>query len=198
MPPIPTRTPPSADPRSDSQLVRASLDAPELFEQLFVRHVRAIFAFAAARVGTDAAEDVTAEVFSIAFEQRSRFDEAASSARPWLYGICVNKLRHHRQAEQRWLDLGHRMPIDLPGGPDETETVDRMDARRRLPVLLRALHELSPAERDVLVLHVLAGLTHAQIAGALGIRENAAKVRLSRGRARLRTAMQAEEGDRDE
>jgi RNA polymerase sigma-70 factor (ECF subfamily) len=184
----PTRPHGELDRRSDADLVRASIDDPAGFDEIFTRHARAIFAFACARVGPDAAEDVTAETFTTAFRIRKAFDHRATSARPWLYGIAVNTLHRHRALERRWLE---RQSLEQPSGAatdDDTAADDRVDAERLAPRLAIALAELSPGERDVLLLHVLADLTHDEVATILGIRRGTAKSRLSRGRARLRDA----------
>jgi RNA polymerase sigma-70 factor (ECF subfamily) len=174
---------------TDADLVRASLVDPERFEAIFRRHARAIFAFVAARVGPQHAEDITSDVFAIAFQRRASFDERATTARPWLYGIAVNKLRQHGDSERRWLTSSSAGLAAAFDGEDLDESDARLDARARIPALLDALEQLTPAERDVLVLHVLEGLSHAEIATALGIRKATAKVRLHRGRARLRAAL---------
>jgi RNA polymerase sigma-70 factor (ECF subfamily) len=173
---------------TDAALVERSIVDPRAFEQLFERHARAIFVFAAARVGPQHAEDVTSETFATAFRRRASFDPASTSARPWLYGIAANKLLRHHEAERRWLERQSLQPIDGADDP-EGQVGDRADALRVAPRLTRALAALTPGERDVLLMHVLEDLTHAQIALALDIRRGTAKSRLSRGLARLRAAL---------
>lgn len=187
---LPTRAPVATDVRTDADLLRDSLDDPELFEQIFLRHVRLIFTFVAARIGPEQAEDVTSDVFATAFQRRATFDPDATSARPWLYGIAANKLHQHRDSERRWLERSRLAPIEASAAEEYTSTDERMDAEVRGPALLAALAGLSSAERDVLLLHVLGDMSHAEIARALGIRRGTAKVRLSRGRAHLRDAME--------
>lgn len=175
---------------TDAALLEGCESAPDQFRVLFDRHAGAVFAFIAARVGHDAAQDITAEVFAVAFELRSSFDPDATSARPWLYGIAANKLRHHRQTERRWLRNGAAALRDRV--PDATADADeRIDAAARAAALVEALSRLRPGERDALLLHALAGFDNAEIATALGIRPGAARTRLSRGRARLREALES-------
>jgi RNA polymerase sigma-70 factor (ECF subfamily) len=182
---VSTRLRPATDQLGDAELMRRSLREPERFEAVFSRHVRAIFAFASARVGPDRAEDVTAETFAAAFRSRANFDTTASSARPWLYGIAANTLRRHHEHEARWLrrdgaDAAWTDDADLDASDE------RVDAGRLAPRLVAALELLTPGERDVLLLHVLGDLDHDQVARALDIRRGTVKSRLSRGRARLR------------
>ena len=171
----------------DAATIAQSVAEPDAFDAVYRRHVRAIFVYVAARVGPQYAEDVVAEVFAAAFAGRTAFDQQATSARPWLYGIAVNKLHQHRAAEVRWL---HQPQLGDGGSEDADEQAhERLDAHAVVPELAAALAQLTPSERDVLVLHVFEGLTHREIAQTLGIRRGTAKVRLHRGRERLRAAL---------
>jgi RNA polymerase sigma-70 factor (ECF subfamily) len=183
----PTRMRPAAtDQPGDAELVRRSLAGDgSSFEHIFTRHATAIFTFACARVGPDRAEDVTADTFSAAFRSLRNFDQRASSARPWLYGIAANTLRRHGEHEARWLQRLRLDPAPV-ATDDPTSSDERVDAGRLAPRLARALAELNQGERDVLLLYVLDDLSHEEIARALDIRRGTVKSRLSRGRARIR------------
>ena len=75
---------------SDADVVRASLDEPADFAELWHRHAPDLHRFVTRRLGPSAADDVAAETFEIAFRNRHRFDLSRTSARPWLYGIAAN------------------------------------------------------------------------------------------------------------
>lgn len=186
---VPTRPRSSVGDPSDSELMRRALDDASAFDVVFTRHVDAIFAFSCARVGPSHAEDVTSETFAAAFRSRHSFDLSVASARPWLFGIAANTLRRHAEHETRWLHKPRLEPVTRPGD-DASSSDDRLDAQRLAPRLARALADLSPGERDVLLLHVLADMTHEDISKALGIRRGTAKSRLSRGRERLRATLE--------
>lgn len=171
----------------DAAAIARSIDDAGVFDAVYRRHVRAIYVYVAARVGPHHAEDVVADVFTTAFAARATFDRSATSARPWLYGIATNKLHQHRAAEVRWLHQPHLGEADTEDAAGQSD--ERLDAHAIAPELAAALVHLTPAERDVLVLHVFEGLTHRKIAQALGIRRGTAKVRLHRGRERLRAAL---------
>ena len=59
--------------------------------------------YAAQRAGVDAAEEIAAQTFLVAFDKRRRFHGEQPSARPWLLGIATNLLRRQWRAEQRQL-----------------------------------------------------------------------------------------------
>jgi RNA polymerase sigma-70 factor (ECF subfamily) len=184
----PTQAPRPAP--SDAELVDRSIDDPDVFGQIFDRHVDAIWRYVAARLGPDAAEDVVSETFAIAFTRRARFDTVATSARPWLYGIATNRLMKHRDAEIRWLARAASMPAEPTGDDPAVRAADRIDAAGLVGPLAAALLKLSDRERDVVLLHAIDGLTHDEIARALGIRAGTARTRLSRGLARMRTTLE--------
>ena len=102
-----------ADP-DDADLVALSLHSPERFAALLDRHASAIHRYVARRLGPDAADDLVAETFLIAFQRRGGYDPAYADARPWLYGIATNLIGRHRRDEVRmframartWADPG--------------------------------------------------------------------------------------------
>src|SRR5919106_5148803 len=84
-------------------MVRSSHDPspPELFTIIFDRHYRSVYGYLSRRVGRVIADDLAAETFIRAFERRSSYDPQAQRAFPWLLGIAVNLLAHHRRSEAR-------------------------------------------------------------------------------------------------
>src|SRR5919205_4459442 len=89
---------------TDAQAIGASLEDPEAFAVLFDRHFDAVHGYAQRRVGPALADEVAAETFTRAFDQRRRYDVSRDDARPWLLGIAANLLRRHWRSERRRLD----------------------------------------------------------------------------------------------
>lgn len=161
---------------------------PDAFELVFREHFATIYKFASRRIGPALAEDLAAEVFATAYRRRGSYQPDRGPVLPWLYGIATNALRSHWRAEQHLLQLDAEM---LPGaGPDAsggTEAVDqRIAAMALAPRVAEALRMLSADQRDVLLLHVWAELSHGEIAAALGVADGTVRSRLSRARALLR------------
>lgn len=159
---------------------------PEDFEAAFRRYFPPVFRFIARRVGPALAEDLAAETFATAFRRRASFEPGRGPLRSWLYGIATNLVRNHWRAEEHLLALDTGL---LP----ETEMADGSDAAERrviaaliAPRLAAALRQLTRDQRDVLLLHAWAGLSHEEIAAALDIAPGTARSRLSRARASLR------------
>jgi RNA polymerase sigma factor (sigma-70 family) len=140
----------------DGVIIAESLAEPTRFGAIFDRHYDAVYGFVARRVGTALATDLAAETFARAFAGRRRYRaETSSSARPWLFGIAVNLLRHHYRTEARQLRAYARTGVDpvLDATPDIERRVDAAAAG-----LAEALAALRPAERDVLLLFCLGRL----------------------------------------
>ena len=140
---------------TDGEIFKRSIRDPEAFREIFERHARIVLAYARRRVGPTIGDEVLAETFLTAFERRSRFDTAYVSARPWLFGIATNMIRHHLREEQEYLRALRKFTPDLPEYPIE---VTRLDAERVRPQLIDALLTLSQDDRDTFLLLALGGL----------------------------------------
>ncbi|HZM75906.1 MAG TPA: RNA polymerase sigma factor [Candidatus Limnocylindrales bacterium] len=151
---------------------------------MFDKHARDLLRYATQRVGESHAEDIVAQTFLTAYEQRHRFDASRGDLLPWLYGICTNLLRRHRRDEIRALKAvaaTKLSDVDPPTG----QNVD----------VARALASLSRRQRDVLLLHAIAGLEYAEVAAALGIPLGSVRSALHRARARIRAAIGESTGE---
>jgi RNA polymerase sigma factor (sigma-70 family) len=178
---------------NDGAVIVESLADPTRFAVIFDRHYDAVYGFVARRVGPALAADLAAETFARAFAGRRRFRPGvSSSARPWLFGIAVNLLRHHHRTEARGLRAYARTGVDpvLDATPDVER---RLDAEAAGPRLAEALAVLRSAERDVLLLFAWADLSYAEIAEALGLEVGTVWSRLSRARNRVRELLAGNE-----
>lgn len=168
---------------SDSELIRRSLDGDtEAFVEVICRHESALGAYLVRRAGRAAAEDLLGEVWVGAFESRRTYDQSFADARPWLYGVALNKLRHYwrsRPAEDLVADA-----TSMASGWDPWPVVDaRVDTQS---LLRAALAKLKPEEREVLTLVAWEDLTAADAARAIGIPAGTARRLLHQARTALR------------
>jgi RNA polymerase sigma factor (sigma-70 family) len=162
---------------------------PGSFEAAFTEYFPPVYRFIARRVGSSLAEDLAAETFATAYRRRASFEPGRATLRSWLYGIATNLMRNQWRAEQHLLALDARLvpETDLP---DDVEAADRRVVAALLaPRLAEALGELTGDQRDVLLLHAWADLSHDEIAAALGIALGTVRSRLSRARAVLRARL---------
>ena len=145
------------------------IEEPEDFEDAFREHFAPVYRFIARRVGSALAEDLAAEAFATAYRRRAAYQPDRGSLRSWLYGIATNMVREHWRDEQQLLELDARV---APAGclrsfADAAD--ERVVAATLAPRIAGALAALSREQRDVLLLHAWADLSHEEIAAALGI-----------------------------
>jgi RNA polymerase sigma factor (sigma-70 family) len=139
------------------------------------------------------------ELTVTALQSAARF-QAERGARAWLLGIAANLIRRKQAALarlERREPLAADLALDGAGILDEDAFFDRLagqdddDPERRLledEALQRRLERLSPADRHVLRLAVIAGFNGDELAATLGVSPGAARVRLHRALIRLRQA----------
>ncbi|WP_243073971.1 RNA polymerase sigma factor [Microbacterium sp. SS28] len=172
----------------DNEVIETSIAEPAIFADLYDRHARSVFRYAAQRVGDHAAEDIMSDTFVVAFEKRRTYDTAVPDARPWLLGIATRLIRRHTRLEAvAWKG----MTADLAGriAPDFVDQAhDRIDAQRLVHRLDRALTRLRAEDRDTLLLYAWADLDYAAIAGATNVPIGTVRSRLNRVRRVLRQA----------
>ena len=135
--------------------------------------------------GADEPEDLTGEVFLQAVRDLSRFEGSGPDFRAWIFTIA-----HHRFLDER--RRSKRRPVEP--APDEvlTDRLPRVDAESEAMERVSQHHvaevieRLAPAQRDVLLLRILGGLTIEEIAVAVGKRPGAVKALQRRGLAALK------------
>jgi RNA polymerase sigma-70 factor (ECF subfamily) len=175
--------------RDDALLIDASHAEPERFAQIFDDYFAEIHRYVDRRLGADAADDIAAETFLVAFRKRARFDASRGSARSWLYGIATRLVSRHRRNEVR----RYRAHARLAPDPDTEGPEERVGARVLAgevgPRLSSALAKLSAGDRDVLLLVALGDLTYEEVAEALGVAYGTVCSRLNRARKKLRAAL---------
>jgi RNA polymerase sigma factor (sigma-70 family) len=161
---------------------------------LYDAHARDLHRYLARRLDTAIADDLVAETFLVAWEQRARYDPGRGVARAWLFGIATNLLRRHSRTEARTLramamDAGRAAVAE----PEDTASAARVDAGRAARSLAGGLAALRPEERDVLLLVAWASLRPVEIATALDLDVQTVRTRLHRARTKLRARLQGGE-----
>jgi RNA polymerase sigma-70 factor (ECF subfamily) len=158
----------------------------DAFEELIARYQGQLFGYLLGFVGDrETAQDLLQETFLRAYRSIGELADAAL-LRGWLYRIAHNQacslLRRRRLL--RWLPLpfaqGHPAPERSP-----------LEAAR----VRETLAAIPPEQRSPLLLHLVAGLSYAEIAALLNVTEGAIRMRISRGRAQFRALYGDEDDD---
>jgi RNA polymerase sigma-70 factor (ECF subfamily) len=178
------------DERDDAAIVQASLRDPGQFAAIFDRHAPYVHRYLARRLGREAADDLVAETFLVAFGKRKRYDQSRTDARPWLYGIATNLVSQHRRDEARQLRLRNALSPEPDVASHAEQVVAQVAAQAMGRLLGTALAELSTGDRDVLLLIAWEGLTYDQVATALDIPVGTVRSRLNRARKLVRDVLE--------
>jgi RNA polymerase sigma-70 factor (ECF subfamily) len=131
------------------------------------------------------AEDLTQETFAAAWQKIATF-EGRSSLGTWLFRIAYTKFIDAQRAQRRAAEMRERrvLPIAATAGPLDLVMADE-DAQR----LYQALQELDSANRIVLVLHYLQGMSYREMATVLDEPAGTMKWRTSEALSRLRAIL---------
>ncbi|MEO6957022.1 MAG: sigma-70 family RNA polymerase sigma factor [Antricoccus sp.] len=145
----------------DSYLVRRAQDGfLDAFEELVLRHGARVYRTALAMLGDRfEAQDLAQESFLAAWKGIDGFRGQAKFS-TWLYQIvtrlCLNQLRRHTPA-----------PIDVRADEPTAESdnpAKQAEQRLRDGAINRAIAQLPPPQRIVVVLHHIEGLPYAEVA----------------------------------
>lgn len=150
------------------------------FEQLYWRHHRDLLAFIRRRVPLDAAEDVLAETFVVAWR---RLEDIPDEERAWLFGVARNVIRNSYRAEARQRALNVRLAEEADRTASDVGRFD--DAIASRADLVSSWNQLSETEQEVIALVAWDGLSNGEAAQVFGVTTSAFAVRLFRARRRL-------------
>jgi len=127
------------------------------------------------------ADDVLQDVFEKAMLQGERFC-SIDNARAWLFRVARNTLIDRYKLSREHLEL----PDDLPADEQPADAVDNLSE-----CIPRILSELAEADREIITLCDLDGMSQQQYAEMKSIAVPAVKSRLQRARQRMRKQIES-------
>lgn len=178
-----------------SRHLKAVRDA-DAFSKLYEREGESVLVFLARRTfDADIALELTAETFAVALESWSKLRElSAEASHAWLmtvasrlYGRYLRRARVERRAIDR---LGIQLPTMHEDDLSTLEARAGIDGLRA--ALSQELARLSNGQLEAVRLRVIDELPYDDIAAKLGITEQTARARVSRGLRELATALAPE------
>jgi RNA polymerase sigma-70 factor (ECF subfamily) len=199
----------------DRTLVQALRDGEEAaFASLVDRYSGALMRLARMYVSSAAvAEEVVQETWLGVIRGIDRF-EGRSSLKTWIFRILVNNAKTRGQRESRSLpfssvahpgdeddpsvDPDRFLPSDDPKrpggwalGPTPWPTPEeRLLSGETRDLILEAINELPPAQREVVTLRDVEGWSSKDVCNALEITETNQRVLLHRARSKVRAALE--------
>ncbi len=163
----------------------AATDRDALVAELFAAEGARLVRMA--RLFTDdrnAAEDLVQEAFIRLHRAAHRINDPAK-ALPYLRSIVINRARDHNR--RGLMSLRHQEALPAGSAPDAPEDALLLDEQRLRVV--EELRQLSPRQRDCILLRFYLELTEVETAEVLGISNNSVKTHCRRGMEALRQRM---------
>ncbi len=179
--------------------MRGDRRSRELFEQVAMPHMAAVYQFALSLTrDSAAAEDLVQETFLNAFRSFDRF-EIGTNCKAWLFRICKNSfIDGYREQKRR--PVHQAVETAEPGAFDRPRDIRAFEKlgidQEELFLDLfgdevnKFLAELPPDFRQAMLLCDLEGLAYEEIAEVLGIPIGTVRSRISRARSFLRERLE--------
>lgn len=175
---------PSAD--TDAALVERFREGDSrAFDEIVARHKRSVYLTARRLLGRHEDADEAAQMTFVRAWKSLHGFRGEASLRTWLVRIVVNVAKSLRAAGRVHGTLDDvPEPVARDVRADSLLSLDESRAWVR-----RAVAELPPRQREVVVLKVFSEMTHREVAAALGLSEGAVKAHLHQAVGNLRRGL---------
>jgi RNA polymerase sigma factor (sigma-70 family) len=140
--------------------------------------------------GASEPEDLLGEVFVQVVRGLSRFEGDEAGFRSWVFVIAHHRLLDERRALSRRAE--QRAFVEVPDAPSEQDVCQEALNSVATDRVRRILDRLPPAQREVLLMRILGGLTVEDVARAVGKRVGATKALQRRGLAAVKRELERE------
>jgi RNA polymerase sigma-70 factor (ECF subfamily) len=171
--------------RRSTSLLAQSRQDPDAFAAFYDTYAERILLFLVRRVlDVDTAFDLLSETFATALERRHQFrGSTAEEEQGWLYSIARRELSHFwRDGKVERIALA-RLGVGVPALSDpEIERIEQLAGINELvPALHDAMASLPEDQRRAVELRVVEEHGYSEVASILGVTEQTARARVSRG-----------------
>ncbi len=183
---------------ADAEVVqRLLVRDQDTLREVMAKHGGAVYGMARRVLGEPAlAEEVAQDTFLALWRRPGAFDAERGSLQGFLLGIARNKaidlVRREegvRRTKEALVAEAEAATPTAASRPEDLEDVDK-----RLDVL-DAMKQLTPVQRESIVLAYFGGRTYKEVAAELSIPEGTAKTRLRDGLIKLRDAIVNQQGE---
>ena len=163
------------------RLSRAQAGDQAVWEEWFDAYYRPLFRYAYLRLRSSSeAEDAVAQVFVEAYRGIGRYRYTGKPLLAWLYRIAHNVVYDRLKAESRRPQETEELELELREGPESR--IVSMD-------LLNAIEELTPEQRDVVILRYFMSMSSHEVGSLLGKTQPAVFSLQARALASLRSKL---------
>jgi RNA polymerase sigma-70 factor (ECF subfamily) len=179
---------------NDETLLRLIVHGNEqALSELFDRYHRLVFSIGLNALGDpQVAEEITQDVFVRVWERAATYQSEQGKVITWLGRIARNRsIDIYRQRsirpEHNSLSWDGLLNIDLDGAPNVESSFELADLQRRVR---QALAGIPAEQRQALAMAYFQGLSHQEIANALGQPLGTIKTRIRLGMLKLKTMLE--------
>ncbi len=169
-------------------LARAIQGDAEAFGDLYERYLDDIQRYVFYRVGNRFdAEDLTETVFLKAWEALPQSESTIDNLRAWLYRIAHNLVVDYYRLSKEITDLSDKPLRDAHPSPEHA--IQDRDVQQQLADMIQSL---DTNLQQVIVCRFVGGMSHAETAQIMGIKEGHVRVLQLRALQKLRQIMEKE------
>lgn len=178
----------SAHESNDGELLRSWLEAgsEDSFRRLVARYAGLVQQCARRSSGDPTIADEAAQLTFILLARKARHLKSRASLAGWLHTTALLQTRNLMRTQRR----ENRKRNAITAMTPTSEEVRTRAWQEMEPVLDSALAALREDDREAILLRFHRGLSHADVAAALGIAADAARKRVDRAVERLRKQLQ--------
>jgi len=180
---------------------RLDQEAAAALEALYKAHARRGYALLRSHgLDRESAHDVLNDVF-LRIGRHLRDGGDIASPRPYVmravHNAGVDWLSSPAR-KQRPTDVSRLDATDWSSTDEIDRVCDLTDSRASVRRLGQAVRQLPARQREVIEMRYFAGLSHAEIATALGVAEGTIRYHLSKGHTKLRELLNGPHGEGDD
>jgi len=184
---------------SDEELMLAcQADNGAALEEIYRRYYKQIYGFVYRNTNRkELTEDIVQEAFLRVYRSRKSYKPTAKFA-VWLYRIvrnlCIDESRRYwnrnvaRETESVLVE-DQQSPIDLLA-TEEKDVRQRMDEINDMNRIKAAVDQLSPEQREVIILNKFQGLSYQEIADIIDSNTESVKQKAYRAHLKLREMLE--------
>jgi RNA polymerase sigma-70 factor, ECF subfamily len=167
--------------RDGVRVQRAQAGDKTVWDEWFRDYYRPLFRYSYLRLRSRSeAEDAVSQVFVEAYRGIDRYKHAGKPLLAWLYRIAHNIIYDRLKAESRRAEAVESGDLALGEGPEaKIVSID----------LLNAIDELTPEQREVIILRYFMAMSSIEVGAMLGKTQPAVFSLQSRAIASLRTKL---------
>ncbi|MFQ5857331.1 MAG: sigma-70 family RNA polymerase sigma factor [Anaerolineae bacterium] len=182
--------------REKELAIRASMHDPGAFAELYDLYADKIYNYVYYKVGnTVEAEDLTAQVFTKAWEAIGSYQWQGYSFSPWLFRIAHNLVVDYHRARRPTVVLDVLETRPNLASLEDSQPDQVLQSMMTMERVREAISQLTEEQQTVIILRFIEGYSTADVAEIMGKRRGAIRGLQFRGLTALRKILGVEELD---